>query len=33
VAGEKMRPPGSDPYAYGVIRRTVTGGAAWLKSF
>jgi hypothetical protein len=28
-----MRPPGSDPWAFGVIRRTVNGGRAWLRSF
>jgi photosystem II stability/assembly factor-like uncharacterized protein len=33
VAGEKPRPAGSTPYAYGVIRRTITGGKVWLKSF
>lgn len=33
AVGEKMRPAGSTPYAYGVIRRTVSGGKFWLKSF
>jgi len=33
VVGERTRPPGSTPWAVGVIRRTVTGGKVWLKSF
>lgn len=33
VVGERTRPPGSTPWAVGVIQRTVTGGKVWLKSF
>ncbi len=33
VVGERTLPPGSTPWAVGVIQRTVTGGRVWLKSF
>jgi hypothetical protein len=28
-----VRPPGSTPWAVGIIQRTVSGGEVWLKSF
>jgi len=31
VVGELDRPPGSTPWAYGVIFRTVNGGANWVR--
>ena len=33
VVGELQRPPGSDPWAFGIIRRTTTSGRAWKKAF
>jgi photosystem II stability/assembly factor-like uncharacterized protein len=33
VVGELDRPPGSNPWAYGIIRRTTDGGAKWARSF